>query len=326
MRRALPLILPCLLALTGCEQPDKRPVVAPTVQTSVPSPLTPATRARAMALKQTGKEWLTQLVDCTVQLEADTRQFLGASHQAGLDNMKQMLHTCQTLYQASELLLGVTPQQQAAMAKVRRNLASPLTLPGYVDAIQGHPGSGIVHDNTVPMSEAGLRQQQGLTSGDDVSLGFDVVSFLVWGEQYFNPQLPERPLRELTYKVKWDNGSLQPVNQHPQNRRRLYLQVATSLLKLDSARLLEVWNRGPLPFTEQAARQWQADTLKNGLDLLERYPGNSDVQMALNQWLGRVTASAANQPTDGAITVATDPAQLRDEVQQAINTLLIKQG
>ena len=98
------------------------------------------------------------------------------------------------------------------------------------------------------------------------------------------------------------------------------------LLKIDSARLLEVWKKGPLPFTEKAALEWQAQVLKNGLDLLERYPGNSDVHMALNQWLSKVTATAANQPTDGAITVATDPAQLRNDVQQAIDSLLTRQG
>ncbi|MDV7390198.1 hypothetical protein RZS08_02540, partial [Arthrospira platensis SPKY1] len=57
------------------------------------------------------------------------------------------------------------------------------------------------------------------------------------------------------------------------------------------------------------------------LALLEHYPDNSDVSMALSQWLSTTTATAANQPTDGAITVATDPAQLRNDVQQAIKVL-----
>lgn len=316
-----------VLALTGCEQPEKRPAASVTANANQPAPLTPASRERSIALKQLGDYWLTQLADCTVQLDSDTRQFLGASHQASLDNVKQMLHTCHTLYQASELLLGVSPQQQAAMEKVRRNLNSPLSLPGYVDSIQGYPNSGIVHDTALTMSEATLRQQQGLTTAEDVSLGFDVIGFLVYGEQYFNPQVPERRLQELTYKVAWENGRQDlPVSEHPQNRRRLYLQLATTLLKIDSARLLEVWKKGPLPFTEKAALEWQAQVLKNGLDLLERYPGNSDVHMALNQWLSKVTATAANQPTDGAITVATDPAQLRNDVQQAIDSLLTRQG
>lgn len=317
-----------ILALAGCEQPpEKRPAAPATANASNPSPLTPATRERSQALKQLGEDWLTQLADCTVQLDADTRQFLGASHQAGLDNLKQMLHTCHTLYQATELLLGVSPQQQAAMDKVRRNLNSPLELPGFVDSIEGYPGSGIVNDTSLTMSEATLRQQQGMTSAEDVSLGFDVIGFLVWGEQRFNPQVPERPLKDLTYKAAWEDGRTDlPVSEHPQNRRRLYLQLATTLLKLDSARLLEVWKKGPLPFTEKAALEWQAQVLKNGLALLERYPGNSDVHMALNQWLSKVTATAANQPTDGAITVATDPAQLRNDVQQAIDSLLTRQG
>lgn len=316
-----------MLALAGCEQPpEKRPSASVAANVGA-SPLTPATRERSLALKQLGAYWLTQLTDCTAQLDADTRQFLGASHQAALDNVKQMLHTCHTLYQATELLLGVSPQQQAAMDKVRRNLNSPLALPGYVDSIEGYPGSGIVHDTSLTMTEATLRQQHGLTSEEDVSVGFDVIAFLVYGEHHFNPQVKERTLKELTYKVAWDNGRTDlPVSEHPQNRRRLYLQLATGMLRLDSMRLLDVWNKGPLPFTEKGALEWQAQVLKNGLALLERYPGNSDVHMALNQWLSKVTASAAHQPADGAITVATDPAQLRDDVQQAIAALLTGQG
>lgn len=330
MRRAVAasVMLSGLMALAGCEQPpEKRPATPPAAQAATASGLTPATRDRAQALKDMGKEWLTQLADCTVQLDTDTRQFLGASHQASLDNMKQMWHTCHTIYQSTELLLGVSPQQQTAMKKVRRNIDSPLELPGYVDSIAGYPDSGIVNDTSLTMTEATLRQQQGLTSDDEVALGFEVIAFLIWGEQRFDPQQPERSLKQLTYVAAWDNGrSDLPVSEHPQNRRRLYLQLATSLLKMDSARLLEVWNKGPLPFNETAAKEWQASVLKNGLDLLERYPGNSDVHMALNQWLNQVNATAANQATDGAVTVATDPAQLRDDVQQTINTLLTKQG
>ena len=328
MRLAVIAVTAALLALTGCEQPpETRPAAPATAQPSNGSALTPASRDRALALKQLGEDWLTQLADCTTQLDSDARQFLGASHQAGLDNLKQMWHTCHTLYQATELLLGVSPQQQAAMEKVRSNINSPLELPGFVDSIEGYPGSGIVNDTSLSMTEATLRQQQGLTSDEDVSLGFEVIAFLIWGEQRFNPQVPERHLRELTYAAAWDNGRTDlPVSEHPQNRRRLYLQLATTLLKLDSARLLEVWKKGPLPFNEKAALEWQAQVLKNGLTLLDRYPGNSDVHMALNQWLNHVNATAANQSTDGAITVATDPSQLRDDVKQAIDSLLTKQG
>lgn len=327
MRHAI-LVMVGLLALGGCEQPPEKRATAPvSTPAAQGSPLTPASRERARALKQLGQDWLQQLAECTVQLEADARQFLGASHQAALDNMKQMYQTCYTLYQVSELLQGVSPQQQAAMEIVRRNINSPLSMPGYVDSIEGYAGSGIVNDTSLPMTEATLRQQQGLTSEDDVSLGFEVIAFLIWGEQRFNPQAAERPLTQLTYAAAWDNGRTDlPASEHPQNRRRLYLQLATNLLKRDSERLLDVWQKGPLPFNEQAALEWQAAVLQNGLTLLDRYPGNSDVHMALNQWLSQVNASAANQSTDGAVTVATDPSQLRDEVRQTIDSLLTKQG
>ncbi len=322
------VLLLSVLGLTGCEQPaqQRAPVPAPAATTSA-SPLTPASLALAESLKQLGDEWLNQLKDCTVQLEADTKQFLGTSTAVNLENVKQMLHTCHSQYQGTELLLGVTPEQQAALAKVRHNIASPLEMPGYVDSIEGYPGSGIVHDTSLPMSEATLRDQQGLTAEEDVSIGFDVIAFLVWGEQRFNSQLPERPLKDLSFVGAWENGRTDlPISEHPQNRRRLYLQLATTLLKLDCDRLLAVWRKGPLPRSEKEARDWQLGVLQNGLALLERYPANSDVPMALGQWLSRVSSTAANQSTDGAMTVATDPAQLRDDVQQAINSLLTTRG
>ncbi|MEZ5506624.1 MAG: imelysin family protein [Gammaproteobacteria bacterium] len=261
-------------------------------------------------------------MDCTTLLETDTRQFLAISNDAGLENVKQLWHTCHTLYRATELLLGVTPEQQQAMQRARRNIASPLEMPGYVDSIEGYAGSGIVNDASLTISEANLRQQHGLTSDEDVAIGFDVIAFLVWGEQRFNPQLAPRPLSELTYTAAWENGRTDlPVSEHPQNRRRLYLQLASTLLKLDCSRLLAVWQKGPLPRSEDEARQWKLQTLQNGLALLERYPDNSDVSMALSQWLSTTAATASNQSSDGAITVATDPAELRNNVQQAIKAL-----
>ena len=318
--RSLIAALFCILALTACGQATHG-TKATTAQVEKQTPLTPASRTRALALKQLGRDWLGQLADCTLQLEADAHRFLAASHQAALDNLKQMLHTCQTLSEASELLVGVSPQQQAAMQKVRTNLASPLTRYAHLDTLI---------NSDLPLGETTLREQQ--TTAEEANLGFDVIAYLVYGEQYFNPQIPERRLQELTYKVSWEKGAWEkgawedgrrnlPINLHPQNRRRLYLQIAATLAKRDSARLLEVWNRGPLPFSEQAAVQWQAQALQNGLALLERYPGNSDVQMALNQWLNQITNSTS---TEGAMTVATDPSLLRDDVQQTLVSLLTK--
>ncbi|MEZ5511652.1 MAG: imelysin family protein [Gammaproteobacteria bacterium] len=311
------------LLVAGCEQPpEQRVTTPPSVSKTNALPLTPASQEQARNLKQLGQEWLTQLVDCTTLLETDTRQFLAISNDAGLENVKQLWHTCHTLYRATELLLGVTPEQQQAMQRARRNIASPLEMPGYVDSIEGYAGSGIVNDASLTISEANLRQQHGLTSDEDVAIGFDVIAFLVWGEQRFNPQLAPRPLSELTYTAAWENGRTDlPVSEHPQNRRRLYLQLASTLLKLDCSRLLAVWQKGPLPRSEDEARQWKLQTLQNGLALLERYPDNSDVSMALSQWLSTTSATASNQSSDGAITVATDPAELRNNVQQAIKAL-----
>lgn len=319
---AAALVLAALL-VTGCEQPpEQRVTTPPSVSKTNALALTPASQEQTRALKQLGEDWLTQLADCTTQLESDAKQFLAATNDAGLANLKQMWHTCHTLYRATELLLGVTPEQQQAMERARRNIARPLELPGYVDSIQGYAGSGIVNDASLAITEASLREQHGLTSNEDVAIGFEVIAFLVWGEQRFNPQLEPRPLSELTYTAAWENGrSDLPVSEHPQNRRRLYLQLASTLLKLDCSRLLMVWQKGPLPRSEDEARQWKLQTLQNGLALLEHYPDNSDVSMALSQWLSTTTATAANQPTDGAITVATDPAQLRNDVQQAIKVL-----
>lgn len=325
---------PCAVALTGflllagCEQPPREGVSAPSPITKpAVQPLSAASQAQVERLKQLGDEWLGQLVDCTTQLEADTRQFLGISNDAGLANMKQLWHTCHSLYQATELLVGLSDPQQQALQKARVNIASPLELPGYIDSIEGYEGSGIVNDTSLTLSDATLREQQGLTSAEDVSLGFDVIAFLVWGEQRFNPQLAERPLSDLTPVTSWENGRTDlPVSEHPKNRRRLYLQLATNLLKQDCMRLQTVWQKGPLPGSEQQARQWQLQQLQKGLTLLDRYPGNSDIAMALTQWLNATTAQAASQDADGAVTVATDPAQLRDTVQQAINSLLTTQG
>ncbi|HAJ76315.1 MAG TPA: hypothetical protein DCM64_07650 [Gammaproteobacteria bacterium] len=55
-------------------------------------------------------------------------------------------------------------------------------LPGYIDYVAGFADSGIVQDTTVALNIPALQEQHGLFGLSEVSLGFHVIEFLIWGE------------------------------------------------------------------------------------------------------------------------------------------------
>lgn len=52
--------------------------------------------------------------------------------------------------------------------------------PGFLDAVPGHPESGIVSDASIPISLLSLREQHGFTDPTEASLGFHPLEFLIF--------------------------------------------------------------------------------------------------------------------------------------------------
>ena len=120
-------------------------------------------------------------------------------------------------------------------------------LAGYIDSVGGYESGGIVHDVNVELSTASLRQQHRLFDITEVTLGFHVIEFLLWGEPHVDST--RRKLEDfvrVNQLTETQRESGMEINQVGNNRRR-------ELLKLTSAILIEDFDSGLTIWTDASS-------------------------------------------------------------------------
>ena len=124
--------------------------------------------------------------------------------------------------------------------------ASPI-MEGFLDGIEGYPDSGLVMDQTLPLNDVTLRAQNGITSDEEICLGFHPLAYFLW----------ERTPGD--FSAGSDDISIQ--------RRRQMLITLSALLTKDVDRFLQVaLNLEQIAI--QAFEPWEKQRLL--FDLLER--------------------------------------------------------
>jgi hypothetical protein len=63
--------------------------------------------------------------------------------------------------------------------------------PGYIDAVEYYPNSGIVNDITVDLSIESIRNQHGFSDAEEIILGFHPLEYLIFSKRATDYQLPE---------------------------------------------------------------------------------------------------------------------------------------
>jgi len=274
-----------LLLAAGCSEPEAPPPPPPEPQVETPAPLSEAQQQTLNRFAQGSANLPEALVSCSQQLQQAGSDFLAKPNEALLDAVKQQWQRCEELYQASTVLVGFTPQQQADLKTARANLGQPLTMPGFIDSVQDYPFSGIVNDASLPLDETSLREQHGVTDESEVSLGLDVVAFLLWGEQRQQAKLPARPVSDYEAASSWDDDTDLPIEEHPNNRRRRLLALTLELLAKDSQGLLDSWGDGALPTTAAAVQEWQQQQLAALNTALTAEPLNGQLVHYIQGWM-----------------------------------------
>lgn len=87
---------------------------------------------------------------------------------------------------------------------------------GFLDALKYYPDSGIMMDITIKIDRETLRQQHGISSEEEICLGFHPLEYLLW----------ERPITDFAISDQ--------DNSHPVMRRRKALGIMAELLEEDS--------------------------------------------------------------------------------------------
>ena len=217
------LLLTLGFGLPACDQ-NTQSSDTPVEEPNKTAPIILAEPALAEALKHYQYAQIHALgvtSSCIEVLSTNIDSFLAAPTQPLLNENQQALQHCLDLYIPVHTLVKSDSNQalQTLTAPLTASVYSAPILPGYVDYLLQYPTSGIVNDITLALSEQSLRDQQGLTDSGEVSIGFEVIAFILMGEQRYNQSLAPRPAIDF--------------EESHADRRRQYLTLAVTLLKQD---------------------------------------------------------------------------------------------
>ena len=114
-------------------------------------------------------------------------------------------------------------------------------VPGYIDYVDGYPDSGIIFDINVNLETGSLRVQHGFFDESEVTLGFHVIEFLLWGlrtDLDTRSANDYRGIKELSPEEIEQGYTLKQLSH---NRRRLFLTRVTDILVEDFRALQTLW-------------------------------------------------------------------------------------
>lgn len=295
MKRGHLVVAACLSVLTACEQPPPPPAVESVSVDAAPS----AAQQQVMALLQ------QEQVERLRRLSASSLVFADAVEGLLSDPVEERLATAREgwaqLYRSfneAVVILACRAAESAPLAGALQRVDPFPILPGYIDGLADWPGSGIVNDVSLPLSRESLRAQQGVTAQEEVSLGFQVVAFLLEGE----PAAP-RLVAALTEVTEIPEGSEFSLPEQPENRRRQYLALATALLVEDLQALTA--DPGNVP---AVGANCPVDALRRTTERMIRVVGLEDRNSVAGEYFSARSRTIAMEGLQQAMTAWLVPA------------------
>lgn len=163
---------------------------------------------------------------------------LSLSKQTWLDAHSAYELTTLHRYFAAQLL---EEQNSLALMQLQYQINHWPIIPGYIDYVEGYPDSGIVHDINVNLDGDSLREQHGAFDVSEVTLGFHVIEFLLWGYAIDSVARPATDFDAVLELTPEETESGYALEQLSNNRRRLFLTVAVDTLVEDFRALQSLW-------------------------------------------------------------------------------------
>lgn len=250
-RMCIAVLVP--LFLIGCSEEIAEPKNIESVKEITPSAFELLNPELSSSAKEIILEYVeqigTDLLQAEIEIEILQSSIVILTGQANNENLslsKQAWLNAHSTYEITTLhryfamqLLG--EQKSSALMQLQYQINHWPIIPGYIDYVNGYPDSGIVHDINVNLDAGSLREQHGTFDISEVTLGFHVIEFLLWGSgSHTDPRPPEDfdAVLELTPE-ETESGYL--LEQLSNNRRRLFLSIATDTLVKDFRALQSLW-------------------------------------------------------------------------------------
>ena len=171
-------------------------------------------------------------------IDQPSSESMSGARQAWLNAHSAYERTTLHRYFATQLL---KEQNNLALMQLQYQISHWPIIPGYIDYVDGYPDSGIVHDINLNLDRDSLREQHGFFDVSEVTLGFHVIEFLLWGndtDSAHRPVADYRSVEELSQEELENGYTLERLSN---NRRRLFLTVVTDILVEDFRALQSLW-------------------------------------------------------------------------------------
>jgi putative iron-regulated protein len=211
--------------LAGCE-PSNQSTASPTSSSSSLT-LSPASDNGYQSNFNSQSWWLQGGIRSEQTLTAATALKESLAALATTPSPQTLEQTRQEWLNTHQRLVQLTPWQ--LLAKMQPGLFGSLSenwplldqwpiQPGYLDSYDVYLHSGIVNDISVPINAAAIRQQNGLTDPQEVTLGLHAMAYLLWGED--SQRTPEAFIPKSPVNISDDSN----------HRRMTLLQLQAELL------------------------------------------------------------------------------------------------
>ena len=241
------------LLLVGCNDEAAGPQSIESVNEITPSVFELLNPELSASAKEIVLKYIEQIGTDLIQARIEIERFqssivtladhvssenLSLSKQAWLDAHSAYELTTLHRYFATQLL---GEQNSLALMQLQYQINHWPIIPGYIDYVNGYPDSGIVYDINVTLDVDSLREQHGAFDIYEVTLGFHVIEFLLWGydtDSVARPAADFDAVLELTPEETESGYSLEQLSN---NRRRLFLAVAADTLVEDFRALQSLW-------------------------------------------------------------------------------------
>ncbi|MBT6481746.1 MAG: hypothetical protein HOK53_07585 [Gammaproteobacteria bacterium] len=244
-----------LLVLVGCSENTSEPQIAEPTAESRPSGFELLNPELSTAAKQIALDYAEQIrVDFSqVSIEIEKLQsaigeFLAQTNIENLDRARQSWLLAHSAYELTTLhryfAASILDEQNSiALLQLQYQINHWPIVPGYLDYVDGYPDSGIVHDINVSLDSIGLRDQHGAFDISEVTLGFHVLEFLLWGSRDTQSEL--RSVDDFIEIDALDASQIESgysLEQLSNNRRRQLLAIIADILLGDFRELGSLWS------------------------------------------------------------------------------------
>ena len=241
------------LLLVGCSGETAEPQKIESVKEIIPSVFELLNPELSASTKEIALEYIEQigadLIEAGIEIEMfqssigmltgqATNENLSLSKQAWLDAHSAYEITTLHRYFTTQLL---GEQSSLALMQIQHQINHWPIIPGYIDYVNGYPDSGIVHDINVNLDVDSLREQHGTFDISEVTLGFHVIEFLLWGYDTDSGPRPAADFDAVLELTSEQTESGYSLDQLSNNRRRLFLSVAIDTLVEDFRALQSLW-------------------------------------------------------------------------------------